>query len=182
MKNIPFNVIDTLRAATENGCAFMSFVYLSKKTQETSKYLINFGIDYRKACEIDKEALEAYEPQNDLEIQAKAEMLKSLTETLTEGVSRSYTQADTFENIGKGIKQHKETGEIYIYGFIQNKEVISEAAEPKKEVKSRPLTLAKKAIEKACDFKRNKFGQFILSPEHIGGIKTQGEIIEVHNN
>ena len=181
MKNISIKIIDSLREATQKGCAFMSFLYTTKGTEETSRYLINFGIDYRKACETDKAILEAYQPTDDLETQAKGEMLLSLTQTLTEGVSQAYTQADTFESIGKGIRQHKETGEIYLYGFIASKETVAEAKNPKKAVNSRPLTLAKRKIEKACEFKRNKFGQFILNPENIAGIRTNGEVIEVQS-
>jgi hypothetical protein len=115
-----------------------------------------------------------------LEETAKAEMLESMRQTIEEGVSQSYTQADTFDNIGKGIRQHKQTGEIYLYGFVQSKEQVAPPTNPKKPVNSRPLTLAKKAIEKACDFKRNRFGQFILNPENIGGVKVCGEVVELH--
>ena len=178
---IRIKAIDTLREATANGCTFMSFLYTTKGTGETSRYVINFGIDYRSACENDRNLLEAYQPKNELEVTAKAEMLQSLTETLTEGVSQSYTQKDTFEAIGKGIRQHKETGEIYIYGFVQSKEVVAEATNPKKPVNSRPLTLAKKGIEKTLEFKRNKFVQFVINPDNIAGIKTKGELIEVQS-
>lgn len=178
--NIKISAIDNLREATTKGCKFMSFLYQSKGTGEVSKYQINFGIDYHNACEHDKAALEAYTPNGELEITAKDEMLQSLTETLTEGVSQSYTQKDTFESIGKGIRQHKETGEIYLYGFVQSKEQIEPPTTLKKEVKSRPLTLAKKTIEKACGFKRNKFGQFILNPSNIGGVSVCGDVIELH--
>jgi hypothetical protein len=40
--------------------------------------------------------------------------------------------------------------------------------------------LAKNAIKHACNFKRNRFGQFILNPEHIGGVKVCGEVVELH--
>jgi len=179
MKNQVIAVIDSLRKASENGARFMSFLYTTKGTGETSIYTINFGINYPNACESDKAVLEAYTPTSDLEIVAKGEMLKSLNETITEGVSQSYTNKDTFTSIGKGLKQHVETGEIYIWGFVQSKTQVAEATNPKKPVNSKPLTLAKKAIEKACDFKRNKFSQFILNPEHIAGIKVNGETIEV---
>lgn len=178
--NIKIKAVDQLREATEQGCKFMSFLYTSKGTGETSKYQINFGIDYHNAVEADKLALESYVPKTELETEAKSQMLKSMNETLTEGVSSAYTQKDTFDNIGKGIRQHKETGELYIYGFVQSKEQIAPATNPKKEVKSRPLTLAKKDIEYACNFKRNRFGQFILNPENIGGVKVCGEVVELH--
>ena len=45
MKNISIKIIDSLREATQKGCAFMSFLYTTKGTEETSRYLINFGID-----------------------------------------------------------------------------------------------------------------------------------------
>ena len=176
---IKINAIDQLRASTENGCRYVSFLYTTKGTGETSKYQINFGVDYHNACSQDKLALESYVPQNDLEVTAKEEMLQSLTETLTEGQSASYTNADKFVPIGKGMRQHVETNELYVWGFIQSKEQVAPPTNPKKPVNSRPLTLAKKAIEKACDFKRLKFGQFILNPEHIAGIVTCGDHIEI---
>lgn len=181
MKNQVIAIVDSLREATKNGARFMSFLYKTKKTGETSVYTINFGVDYRNACETDKAILEAYVPKSDLEVTAKQEMLTSLTETLTEGVSQSYTNVDTFTSIGKGLKQHNETGELYIYGFIQSKTQVAPPTNPAKPVNSRPLTLAKKAIEKECQFKRNKFTQFILNPEHIAGVKVNGEVIEVQS-
>lgn len=176
---IKINAIDKLRDATNNGCRFMSFLYTSKGTGETSKYQINFGIDYHAACAEDKVALESYTPQDELEETAKEEMLQSLTETLTLGVSSSYTNADVFDPIGKGMKQHKETNELYVWGFVENKQQVAPPTNPKKEVKSRPLTLAKRSIEKACNFKRLKFGQFILNPTNIAGIATCGDHIEI---
>ena len=180
MSNIKIKAIDQLRNATASGCKFITFLYTSKGQGETSKYQINFGISNKAACEHDREALLAYNPQNELEETAKAELLKSLTETIEEGVSKSYTQVDTWDYIGKGIKQHKETGEIYIDGFVESKEVLVPATNPKKPVNSRPLTLAKNHIKKVCEFKRNRFGSFILKPENIGGVKVCGEVVEIH--
>lgn len=174
------DIITQLTESTKNGATFMTFLYTSKGTGETSKYQINFGIDYKAACDHDRKALIAYVPSNELEETAKAEMLKSLTETLEEGVSSSYTQKDTFETLGKGVRQHKENGMIYIYGYVQSKEQVEPPTKEKKPVNSKPLTLAKRDIEKACDFKRNRFAQFIIDPSHIGGIKIKGDIIELH--
>jgi len=180
MTNIKIKAIDALRDATKSGCKFMTFLYTSKGQNETSKYQINFGISNKAACEHDREALLAYTPKDALEETAKAELLESLTQTIEEGVSQSYTQADTYDIIGKGIKQHKETGDIYIDGFVESKEVVVPATNPKKPVNSRPLTLAKNHIKKVCEFKRNRFGSFILKPENIGGVKVCGEVVELH--
>jgi hypothetical protein len=180
MKNISIKALDTLRESTEKGCRFLTFLYQSKGTGEVAKYQVNFGISYHAACESDKALLEGYTPENEIEAQAKAEILQSLMETLTTGVSSSYTQKDTFESIGKGMRQHKETGEIYIYALVHSKEQIEPPVNPKKAVNSSAKTLAKRSIEKALDMKRNRFAQFILNPENIGGIKVCGDMIELH--
>lgn len=179
--NIPIKAVDALRDATQNGCRFMSFLYTTKGEGKTSRYTINFGIDYAEAVKADLEALKAYQPQNDLEAEAKLQMETSMTETLTQGVSSSYTQVDTFDHIGRGMHQHKETGEIYVWGFVHQTELVAPATNPKKPVNSRPLTLAKKAIKKSLDFKCERFGKFIINPSHIAGIKVNGDLIEIQN-
>ena len=174
------NIIASLEEATTNGATFMSFLYQKKKTGEVSRYLINFGIDYHAAVAKDREALIAYTPNGEIEIQAKDEMLQSMAETIEEGVSSRYTQKDTYEHIVKGVRKHKETGELYVYGYVHSKQQVEAPKIEEKPVKSRPLTLAKKAIQKACGFKHTGFATFILSPSNIGGIKAKGEVIEVH--
>jgi hypothetical protein len=180
MKNINIKTLEELRNSTAKGCRFTSFLYCSRTTGETSRYTINLGIDYRSACEHDLLAIESYTPKDSIETEAKEKIVASLRETLTEGVSKSYTQKDSFENIGKGIKQHKETGEIYIYGFVQQKEQIAEPINPRKPVNSKPLTIAKNRIEKLCGFKRTRFAQFILSADNIAGIKVNGNLIVLY--
>jgi hypothetical protein len=181
--------LEILEEATKKGCTFISFLYVTKDTGETARYTLNFGISNKAACEHDKLALEAYEPQNDLEAKAKAELLASLTQTLTNGVSDSYVHAaqnknngvDTYEIISDGIKLHKENGTIHLYGFREQKEQIAPPTNPKKPVNSRPLTLAKKHIKKVCGFKREKFREFIFTPEQMAGIKVKGDLIQLHD-
>ena len=181
MKNQIVSVVDSLRAATSKGAKFLSFLYQSKGTGEVSIYTINFGINYDNACKADKAILEAYEPKNDLEQAAKEKMLLSVTQHLTEGVSQAYTQKDTYTSIGNGIKIHNTTGEISIYGFVQSKVQVSPPTIIKKPVKSSAATLAKKNIEKVCEFKRNKFANFLINPENIAGLKVNGEVIELQS-
>lgn len=178
--NISIKAIDQLREATDNGCKFVSFLYQSKGTGEVAKYQINFGIDYHAARKADREALVAYNPVDEVEAAAKEKMIKSLTETIEEGVSSSYTQKDTYESIDKGMKQHKESGELYISGFIHSKEQVEPPTNPKKKPNSSAATLAKRKIEKELDFKSTRFRTFILNPENIGGIRVCGDVIELH--
>lgn len=178
--NIKIKSIDNLREATENGCRFMSFLYTTKGTEETNRYTINFGVDYINSLKEDKVLLEAYAPKNELEIQAKEELLESINKSLTPKTLEEKAE-DVFDHLGKGIKQHKESGEIYLWGFIQDRVNVSPAKNPKKPVNSRPLTIAKKDIAKACGFKREKFGQFILNPSHIAGILVNGDLVEIQS-
>ena len=181
--------LEILEEATKKGCTFISFLYVTKKDGETSRYTLNFGIDNKAACEHDKAALEAYQPENDLESQAKALMLQSLNETITNGVSSSYVHAaqnkangqDTYEVISKGVKLHKEDNTIHLSGFIQQKEQVAPPTNPKKPVQHKPLTLAKNKIKKSCGIKRLPWGQFILSQENIAGIKVKGNLIQLHD-
>ncbi len=181
--------LEILEEATKKGCTFISFLYVTKETGETARYTLNFGVDNKAACEHDKAALEAYQPENDLEVKAKAQMLKSLTETIVNGVSSSYTHAaqnkadgqDTYEVICKGVKLHKKDGTIHLSGFRQQKEQVAPPTNPKKPVKHNALTLAKNKIKKACGFKRLPWGQFILSQENIAGIKVKGDLIQLHD-
>lgn len=173
------NTIEALTESLARGASFVSFAYTAKGTGETSVFTLNFGISYRNAVEHDHAALVAYLPTSPLEEEAKASMLTSLTETLTEGVSSSYTQQGLWETLARGVRLNRESGEVAFYGFVQRKEVLIEG-EPKKPVKSKPLTLAKKSIEKACNFKRNRFAQFIITPQNLAAVKVRGEMAELH--
>ena len=177
---IKIKAIDKLREVTTDGCRFISFLYTTKGTEETNRYTLNFGVDYGNSLREDKASLESYSPKDELEEQAKAELLASIEKSLAPKTLEEQGE-DPFEQIGKGIKQHKESGEIYLWGFIQNRVNVAPAKNPKKPVNSRPLTLAKKAIGKACGFKRDAFGSFILNPSHIAGIVVNGDVVEIQS-
>ena len=185
-------IVDQLRAATKNGCKFMTFLYKSEGTGETAIYTINFGISNENACISDKSTLEAFDmssiPAAKLEEkglnmtllqEAKEKILLSLTQTIEKGVSDAYTQKDTYESLGKGISIHNETEEIYISGLEMSKVQVAPPTVEKKKVVSKAPTIAKALLEKTCNFKRLKFRKFILNADHIGGIVTNGEVIEV---
>jgi hypothetical protein len=175
---IKIKAIDTLREVTSNGCRFISFLYVTKGTEETNRYTLNFGVDYGNALREDKSALEAFIPRDSIEMQAKAELLESIDKSLAPKTLEEQGE-DPFDHLGKGIKQHKESGEIYLWGFIQDRLNIAPAKNPKKPVNSRPLTIAKKAIGKECGFKREAFGSFILNPSNIAGIVVNGDVVEI---
>lgn len=84
-------------------------------------------------------------------------------------IKASDAQLDAYELIAKGIKRHKETGEIYIFGVQMQKKVIVEAPEETKTKGSTPraMTLAQNAIKKFCDFKQDKYRTFSFDGSEI---------------
>ena len=179
---IPVKTIDNLRESTKNGCRFVGFLYQSKTTGETAQYCINLGVDYAESLQHDLDAVNAYNPVGELEEQAKQEIVASLQKTLapkTIEEQKEHDEKDPYDHIGKGLKQHKESGELYIWGFQQSK---TQVEPPTKEVKpknSKPLTIAKEKLKKDLGFKSIKFRQYILAKENIAGIVVNGEPLEV---
>jgi hypothetical protein len=176
-KMIPVKSIDTLREATKNGCRFVGFLYQSK-TGEVANYCINLGVDYTEAVQHDLNAVKAYDPADEIEQTAKDEIVASLEKTLQPKTIEEQKE-DVYEHIGKGLKQHKEKGSLYIWGFQQSKTQVEPPTKEDKAKNSSNLTLAKEKIKKSCGFKTTKFRQYILGQEHIAGIVINGEPVEV---
>jgi hypothetical protein len=179
---IPVKTIDNLRDATNNGCRFVGFLYQSKTTGEVANYCINLGVDYIKSLKHDLDSITTYSPKDDLEKQAREDIIASLQKTLapkTIEEKKEKEENDPYDHIGKGLKQHKDTGELYIWGFQQSK---TQVEPPTKEIKpknSKPLTIAKEKLKRDCNFKSIKFRQYIFAKENIAGIVVNGEPLEI---
>ena len=88
-------------------------------------------------------------------------------------INRSNGQTDAFTTLAKGIKQHNETGKIYVTGLCVAKTVIVEGTY--KVVNSRAKTLAKKDIKKLANLKNDKIRRFTFNS--INELKLQGVTI-----
>jgi hypothetical protein len=98
--------------------------------------------------------------------QEKEELTKKGDSTM----NRSNGQTDAFITLAKGIKQHKETGKIYVTGLGVAKTVLAEGVYP--TVNSRPKTLAKKEIKKLANLSNDKIRRFTFSDVSV--LKLQG--------
>lgn len=164
--------------ATIKGARFVSFVYTAKGTGETARHTILIGADVRNLYEKDVETVAAMLPTlTGLELEAAQAVHSSLCVSLEGGIGNNpaFTAADVYVNVPgiPGAKLHKETGELHIMGLAVSKDVIVPGTY--KEVKSKPLTLAKKAIEKGL--RKASIRQFAVS-----GLTTatlNGETIEL---
>ena len=73
----------------------------------------------------------------------------------------------------KGVKPHKESGKLHLFGLLVSKNV--RVAGEHKTVNKKPLTAAKDKIRKLGPV--NKFRQFVIDPEHFEKITVEKEVI-----
>lgn len=137
---------------------FASFTYRSKGTNELARHTLQLGVSYLNCLEssllearlTDQKDLDGLNLPESLFRQAKAKVIKSLRKSLAAHKkgeqSSDYTKKGLYIHQGKGITQHALDGSFEVHGLSHAKKVIEQGEY--KTVKSRPLTIAKKAIEK----------------------------------
>ena len=164
------NITNAL-AKSPTGASFVSIKGYTNSFGEVSNNLVNVGASLTNAKAKDVETLQALDVttlggDTILLEKARVELINSF---VSPNENRSNGQIDAYTIVGKGIKVHNESGEIYIFGLRNSKSIIEQGVYP--IVNSRPLTLAKNQLKK--DLKSNKFTQFKLSS--TATIRMNGE-------
>jgi hypothetical protein len=77
--------------------------------------------------------------------------------------------------LGNGVSINQDDS-IQIFGLVQSKKIISEGT-PKKEVKSKPITILKNQIKK--DLPISKFREFALDKGAMQVMRINGDTIEI---
>jgi len=90
------------------------------------------------------------------ELIASAE--KNLSADKSERTNQSNAQADTYIHLTPAVRMHKETMDVFVSGFLNNKTVTFKVIYP--TVNKREKTLCKDAIKKHCDLRMNKYRQY----------------------
>lgn len=171
-----------------NRAQFASLTYTAKESGETARHTLILGASYCAMIEKAKLALELT-PESELitlgiapEIatQAKCEMLASFAKTLAttgKGMKNdTYTNADTYiPTAVPGIKYNVNSGELALFGLALSKAVITPGVY--KTVNSKPLTIAKRKIEKHVRTLSPK--TFIVKAESFEAMRLNGETIEL---
>ena len=173
------NIIETL--SNVGTSTFASFLYRSKTDKSLARYTVILGTNYLTLLEKSKLALELdmanYSGEMLVAAQAVMESLnKSIVAHKAGTQSDDYTKKGQYTNIGGGINVNSKDGSIQVFGLIHSKVVI-EAGEPKKVVKSAPLTIAKNTIRKSLAM--SKFREFAFDAGNIKTVKTNGEVLEL---
>jgi hypothetical protein len=139
-------------ASVRPQATFLTLHGYRAESGEVADHQIVFHVSYRTLLERSVVALNALQVSDDLQAQAKGEVFESLTaslakveETTVEDIEDAYERF--FDDSGahiKGIKRHIESGVMHLYGTTVQKRVIVPGTY--KEVKSKPLTIAKNKI------------------------------------
>lgn len=147
----------------------------------SADYTINFHASYANALERSILAAEAFVPADDLEAQAKAEVLASYNASLDkvrneplEVVGDHYDRVLSEDGSPvKGIKLHRESGHLLIQGLLVRK-TVREAA-PEKKTAKRPLTVAKDKVRGLGPVSR--WVTFRVDPAKLEGIAVEGAVL-----
>lgn len=169
-----------------SGVSFVSIKgYCSDKSDnsEIANVLINVGASYENMKASDLEVLQsanAKELANEnfgqaLIEQAIAEKIQSIVKP---SEARSNAQKEAYINLNANgtIKFCKETKSVLISALVVRKTIVK--AGEYKETKSRPLTLAKKYLDKVLDLKLAKIRYYKLSNINAS-VRVNGNTIEI---
>jgi hypothetical protein len=157
------------------GVSFVSIKNYTNKQGEIANHLFNIGIRYENAKKKDVDTLLTLREH---EFKSDESLLKEARQALIDSFinpskAQSEAQKDAYTHICEGLKVHNVTGELYIYGYRENKTVIKQGEY--KTVNSKPLTIAKDEIRKLL--KTNKFVNFSLEVGNT--LKLNGETLEL---
>lgn len=156
---------------------FLSLQEYCNEQQEIANFNIIFHISYKNALQKSVLILDSYIPENDLEAQAKNELINSYTNSLNKIEATPIAEMDDgytrfFDDAGKhikGVKMHSETQELHLYGLVVNKTLIKEGKYRTRN--KQELTVAKDKLRTLCPV--NKFRQFKIKPEQVRAIKVE---------
>ena len=170
------NIIAALSALRPSS-TFVTLRGYRAESGEVADHQIVFHMSYGSALQRSILMLEAVVPADELEAQAKAELLASYQKSLDK------VEGEPLEVLGehydrvldpsgapiKGIKVHKESGALHLFGLAYRKTVLQ--AGTYKATNKRPLTLAKDKLRKGLPVER--FRQFIVKPGQVEEIRVE---------
>lgn len=164
-------------AKLRSNSTFLTLNKYRNEHSEVANYSIVFHISYQNALNKSIMILNQYLPLNDLEVQAKNELLESFQNSLNkmeensiEDIEDGYTRFyDSDGKYIKGVKMHTETGTLHLYGLVSQKKILIPGLYQKKN--KRPLTLAKDKLRYSTPV--GKFRQFRILPNQVDSIVVE---------
>lgn len=182
MNNNAFlSAISNLRPSS----TFLTLSDYKNSQGELADYSIVFHSSYESLLRRSISQLEQYVPLDNLERQAKMILLSSYEKSLAIFEKESLNDRgdgylhfqDSNGRWIKGIKLHEASNTIHISGKVIHKNV--KKSSHKKEVNSKPLTLAKQKISENLPI--SKWRQFKLTPDRLSSVAVEHMILEAPN-
>lgn len=163
-----------------SGVQFASLTYRTKATGELSRYTLILGANLENAYKGDIAKLEAAIPTltDPLDIQAANEILTSLRNSMEKGIGNNddFTLKGVYVATGiPSVFINSNDNVLHLRNVFVQSKVVLEEGEPRKEVKSKALTIAKDKMKKALGLRTNKLRQFAL--DNITIAKVNGDTI-----
>ena len=187
------STFEALRAIAANKgnrfAALKTYESLTKANGTGGKvadYVILIGFSYHNAAERDLAELHGMKFEDgSLQAQAQAELIASCEKTLAAHAlgqqSEDYSCKDVYETVTldgeiiNGVRYCKTTGNFNLLGLVQSEKILKDGVY--KEVNSKPLTIAKRNIEKLLA--KSKVRTFTIHENKLGAAKINGETIEM---
>ncbi len=191
--NLPTATVARIATAIASiqGVKFIGVTYRAKETGELARHTLIIGADYKELTRKSMEDITRMLPTlTGLSLQAANDLLVSYSKTLlaqdTNTEHPDYTQAGIWESLCPGLRAEvlarDEAGKpsvwgdkIQITGLSHAKRVLE--AGTYKSVNSKPLTLARKAIEKQLP--RSKYRTLSVEGGTLESVRVGGNEIEV---
>lgn len=161
------------------GCRFAGITYLSEGkaylVPELAKFQLALHVDKMRLVRESLAKLQSMEVSDEIEAQAKVELIDSLSETLEKGVGNnsSYTRKGTYET-EKGVRKNSN-GNLEINCLQLSRKVVKQGE--LKKVNSRPLTVAKNKLRKELPY--SQLRSFTLSIRKFKRVAIEGEQVEL---
>ena len=162
-----------------SGVTTAEIVYRDVKFGDLTRQIVKLGESVEGMYLDDISKLQEMLPSlSGLDAEAASAILASRQKSLQVGIGHNpdYTCEDVYVHLDglSGVKAHKETGILYVSGRSLAREVL-EVGSPRPIVNSKPLTIAKRKIEKGLT--SSKFRQFVL--KSIKSAEVFGTVLKV---
>ena len=170
------SIIESL-AGLRSSSTFLVLKGYRSESGELADYQIVFHMSYEAALKRSLMQLSTLVPADELEAQAKQELVASYSKSLEkvqseplEVLGEVYDRVlDKDGNVVKGVKVHKDTGVLYLFGLAHQKVVREPGVY--KQVNKRPLTVAKDKLRKGLPVER--FRQFVIKSGQVESISVE---------
>lgn len=180
------NVLAVIRKmATLKGNRFASLVYRAE-SGELARHTILIGFSYHNAVVKSLGDLKEMKfAANSLEAQAQAELIASFEKTLAAHEvgkqNADYTKKDVYDDVAldgelvSGIRYNTTDGSFKLFGLSVAKTILENGIF--KEVKSKPLTIAKDKLRRSLAV--GKFREYKIQNDSLAQAKINGETLEM---